>query len=84
MAEKKYKYIQFIETEKKPKTSVYECRSISHGALLGTVKWYGPWRQYCFWPHHSTVFNDTCLSDIQDFLGKIRPTKGQKRQINVA
>lgn len=38
-------------------------------ALLGIVKWYGPWRKYCFFPNqaNSTVFDAVCLQDIAGF-----------------
>ncbi len=38
------------------------------GSSLGEVKWYGSWRQYCFFPESDTVWNATCLKDIQAFL----------------
>ena len=32
---------------------------------LAEIKWYGAWRQYCFFPYNvDTVFNEGCLSDI--------------------
>ena len=67
-----YKYIYFVKIEDKPKTSVWECRSRSSQALLGIVKWYSPWRQYCFLPESDTVFNVGCHKDINDFIGQLR------------
>lgn len=37
------------------------------GAFLGEVKWYSPWRQYCFYPAESTIWNPECLSDVGVF-----------------
>ena len=45
---KKYVYFELID--KKPKTNVYEVRTKSDDFVLGIVKWYFPWRQYCFFP----------------------------------
>jgi len=63
-----YKYIYFELHETKPKTKVFACMNKSHETPLGLVKWYSPWRQYCFEPMPDTVFNKKCLTDIIDFL----------------
>lgn len=65
-----YEYIPFVKQADKPKTSVWKCVSKSHGDVLGLVKWYGSWRQYCFFPVGSTVFNIGCMADISDFIQK--------------
>lgn len=67
-----YKYIHFVLTGAKVKTKIWECRNNKGRHELGVVKWYAPWRQYCFMPVDSlTVFNGGCLSDIVDFLSKV-------------
>lgn len=50
------------------KTAVWNVRSVGSGAHLGAIRWHGPWRQYCFWPKGSTIFNTDCLIDITDRL----------------
>ena len=72
-----YKYIYFHETEKKTKTSVYACRSF-RGVDLGTVKWYAPWRQYCFFPSEDTIFNAGCMGDVLHFIDQLH--KGRRRR----
>ena len=73
----RYRFIHFVETAKKPKTSTWECRNNSSEDRLGTVKWYGPWRQYCFFPEtiDGLVFNDVCLKDICHFMSRLRGSK---------
>ena len=66
-----YKYIYFKWMKDGAKTAEYACLSVSSDAHRGTVKWYGPWRQYCFFPHGNTVFNVGCLDDIKDFIGQL-------------
>jgi len=39
----------------------------SHHILIGHVKWYGPWRQYCFFPLDSTLYNKDCMRQLADF-----------------
>ena len=66
-----YQYTHFVEIAKKPKTSVWSCRNSGSGAELGTVSWYGPWRQYCYFPTAQAVYSDSCLIGIAAFLGDL-------------
>jgi len=36
-------------------------------AYLGTVKWFGRWRRYAFFPERETIFEPTCLRDLAAF-----------------
>jgi hypothetical protein len=67
----KYKYIHFVEIEKKKKTSVYSCRNNNSHQELGQVKWYGPWRQYCYFPTVQAVYSSGCLADIESFMKEL-------------
>ena len=64
----KKKYIEFKLLEKKPKTSIYSVVNLKSKTSLGTIEWYGAWRQYCFFPIPHTVFNKDCLDDIKEFI----------------
>lgn len=35
---------------------------------LGEIKWFSRWRKYAFFPVASTVYEETCLSEIASFL----------------
>lgn len=41
--------------------------SAKEGAGLGTVQWFGRWRQYTFFPAPATAFEPVCLRDIATF-----------------
>ena len=60
-------YIEFVEVADTGKTKVFEVRRLG-GATLGMVKWYGPWRQYTFFPAPITVWNNDCLKAIITFI----------------
>ena len=68
----KNKYIEFKLLERKPKTSVYSVSNIKQveldGLILGIIKWFPSWRQYCFFPEADCVFNIHCLNDIKEFI----------------
>lgn len=38
---------------------------------LGYVKWYAPWRQFCFYPIEYTVWSDGCLADVRKLIGNM-------------
>lgn len=75
----KYEYIYFEKYADKSKTSIWNCRNAESNALLGQVKWYGPWRQYCFFPAFSTVFHRGCLQDICHFIQKLMDERKEKK-----
>jgi len=50
------------------KTKIFQVCAKRSGSPLGEVKWFNRWRQYCFYPYPDTVFNRTCLKDIQNFI----------------
>lgn len=65
-----YEYVFFALIKEKPKTSVWGCYNKRSGDILGEVKWYAPWRQYCFFPtaRYTTIFNAGCMKDIVEFI----------------
>ena len=62
------KYMHAELTEERPKTQVWQIKSKSDGSKLGVVKWFGPWRQYCFFVMDVSVFSAGCFRDIASFL----------------
>ena len=67
-----YEYICVTRAPKDPKrkTTIFEIRNKRSGDMLGDVKWYGPWRQFCFFPLAGTVWSNGCLYDIKDVIAK--------------
>ena len=60
----KSKYMEFDIVGDTGKTEIWNITSKSSDFLLGQIKWYGPWRQYCFFPSGQCVFNNGCMNDI--------------------
>jgi hypothetical protein len=69
----KYKYIHFKKIVDKPKTSIWSCLNNKSGAELGRIKWYAPWRKYCYFPTVQAVYDTGCLKDIIDFISQLKP-----------
>jgi len=67
----KYKYINFELIEQKPKTGVCKCCNNKSNIELGIIKWYSPWRQYCYFPTCPAIYSKGCLDDINDFINQI-------------
>jgi hypothetical protein len=71
MVKTTYKYLRFEELEAKTKTKQFTVENTS-GYILGYVKWYAPWRKYCFFVSlDELIFDAGCLADIQDFINKL-------------
>jgi hypothetical protein len=74
----RYRYISFGRRISKTKTAVYACHNNSSGAEVGIVKWYGPWRQYCFFPARGTIFSKGCMEDVNDFIRQLMEERGRR------
>jgi len=77
------KYIRFaLSAEQKPKTQVWDVLTTSGGVRLGTIRWYGPWRQYCFMPDPDaeTVFSAGCLQDIESHIKQLMTERKVKAE----
>ncbi|MBY8999057.1 MAG: hypothetical protein KGD60_15125 [Candidatus Thorarchaeota archaeon] len=72
-------YIEFRKIDEKPKTSVFAVISKSSGEELGIVKWYGPWRQYCFFPTNDTLWNHGCLGEVTGFIIGLMSARRSRR-----
>lgn len=60
-------YLKFIDaTPTGRKTSILLVQSVTHGNILGEIRWYGAWRQYAFWPRAGTIWNTQCLRDVNE------------------
>lgn len=61
-------YVRFQKMDRSPKrkTDAWLVFSI-HDDVLGTVRFFGRWRCYTFWPEALTIFNHGCLTDIAAF-----------------
>lgn len=67
---------QYLLFERQPpppgrKTPIVLVRSRSIGAVLGEIRWFGRWRQFCFYPEPMTVFNAGCMSEIQKVIREL-------------
>lgn len=79
IANYKYFYIQALPLPEGRKTPTFVVINRSSETPIGRIKWYGPWRQYCFYPHGDTVWSDGCLADIQAFIRTHKEAR-RKRQ----
>jgi hypothetical protein len=71
----KYKFIYFEEVENDmfpEEKKIWWVKNNRSKSRIGSIEWYPPWSQYCFMPESQTVFNNTCLADIQNFIGQLK------------
>lgn len=75
MLESEFIYVEKTELPKR-KTPIYKLFSMSnHDIKLGEIKWFGAWRQYCFYPEGNTIFDRKCLTYINNFLEEVNKKK---------
>lgn len=46
-------------------THIVEVIAVRSGDLLGTIRWFGSWRQYVFAPEPECAFNVGCMKTIE-------------------
>jgi len=75
------KYMIAFLVEQKLKTSIYSINNITHGDVLGIVKWHSAWRQYCFFITSDIILSSGCMVNLQEFLNDLN--EKQKKNINL-
>lgn len=93
-----YQFLRFEFLRKVGMTNIWAMKSISSGDLLGVIKWYPRWRQYCLmidFPRDLTsgpnvllgiVLSAGCLRDIAEFIDQLmaeRKSKGAMPLVDV-
>ena len=82
---KETKYLTFAaENMKGRKTKIIHIINKSSINEIGTIEWYGSWRQYCFFPsfQFNTVWNNTCLTDILSVINDLMKERLVEKPIN--
>ena len=67
----KYMEAHLLEQEPGAKTQRWEIRSKNDTSTLGCIKWFVPWRQYCFFVIDVTVFSAGCFRDLTSFIEEL-------------
>ncbi len=69
-----YQFLVFTQLPSTGKTEIWQCWNKHHSVLLGTVKWYGAWRQYCYFTRDDTevVYSIGCMNDICHFINQLK------------
>lgn len=69
-----YEYITIEPngTSQSGKTKIYGVANKRSGKQLGQIQWYGPWRQYVFFPYMGTLYSRGCLQDVASFIEEVK------------
>ena len=70
-------YMTFVKVGQKPKTSEWHIVNNQSGYVLGSIHWYGAWRQYVVETYECT-FNNKCLDTISEFLTKLNNEQSKR------
>ena len=72
-----YKHMEIRKNNDLGKTSTFSVLD-RRGMLLGQIRWWPSWRQYCFFPHSNTVFSKGCLDDVSSFIEELMQERKKK------
>lgn len=77
---KETQYLAFgvVEQPKEKKTKWIAIINVHHEEIIGEIRWFSRWRQYCFYPYHDTVWNTTCMEDIQTVIKELMNERKKK------
>lgn len=65
-----YKSNYFYITEEilpNRKTPIYNIIN-NNNLKIGQIRWYGPWRKFCFYPDSDTIWDNNCLQDVLNII----------------
>jgi len=64
------------------KTNIYEVLPKGKGMQLrlGVIRWFSRWRKYVFEPYAETVYEETCMRDISQFIEEETKARRAKRK----
>jgi len=65
-------FIYFKPIGQNKKTNIWFVMNKTHDYPLGTIKWYGSWRQYCFFTDTGEVIlSHRCMNQINEFIRRM-------------
>ena len=65
------KWVEFVEINVEGKKTKTFKVTTKDGYRIAEIKWYSPWRQYCFFPEGNALFNIDCMRDISEFITQL-------------
>ena len=69
---KETKYLKFIAEQKEGrKTKIIHIYDKSAIEEIAIIEWHLVWKQYCFIPEFTTVWDNTCLTEILQVLNDL-------------
>lgn len=71
-------WIYFELIEEKPKTQVWKVMTKEH-CFLGIIKWLPSWRKYAFFPEEQTIYENICLNEIANFIGRLMDERKMRK-----
>lgn len=61
------------------KTNIYFIKNNS-GCCIGEIRWYGPWRKFCFFPAPDTIWDNKCINAVYESIKYITDKYKQNKK----
>lgn len=76
---KKGEFIDFIQVGDTGKTKIYSINTKTSN-LIGSIRWHGAWRKYCFFPSADTLWDYKCLNEVNNFIYELMEKRKQLKK----
>lgn len=77
------KYLRFDIIRDTGKTKVIFIINIHHDEVIGEIRWFSRWRQYCFLPNSGTVWNTACLDDVNAVIKQLMDERKATQKLKI-
>lgn len=77
--ENKWMAYEEVEPAKPRRTRIISVVNRRSRLSLGLLKWYGPWREYSFFPYPNTLFNNGCMRSISGALDTLNIQQKERK-----
>lgn len=78
MTQNKQSYLHFEELNNEPnKTKKFCVLNKDLTVTLGEIRWFGNWRQYCFYSN-DCIYDRKCMKEIIDFIDNLMEERKNK------
>lgn len=79
---KQKNYLTFEKVGSTSKTDIYNVLNTKR-YVLGIIKWYSPWRKYCFFATSADIWDDNCLQEIVKFIRELMLSRKMEEIVDI-
>lgn len=74
-----YFNVMKVPVPKERKTSIWRLVCKTNGRILGEIRWYSPWRQYCLYAVNKSIWSRSCNDQVNEIIQELMDMRRKKR-----